>query len=248
MNWTALTQLTKLIPGFELPIWGGTGGGCIQDGVFASHKLNIGPMGQMTKNNSRCITRGFNTPLAHASASKRSLTKVLSARTFTEFRSWAEMGSGHMVMGVNGTIGFENEGGDLHSIGHGGVGGEVIWTTLQAVDETLLISPQMGDPFNSVNDPLFWLHHTGMDRMWALWQEQDPGARALDVGTASSIFDLAPLRNDSPVWMGAMAPDVPALQVMDPLNRDGRGILCYKYEGLQVKDYLPTPKTPPAST
>jgi tyrosinase len=105
----------------------------------------------------------------------------------------------------------------------------------------------MGDPFNSVNDPLFWMHHTGMDRMWALWQEQDPATRAMDVGTASSMFDLAPLKNETPVWMGAMAPDVPALQVMDPLNRDGRGVLCYKYEGLGVKDYLPTPKGSPAN-
>jgi hypothetical protein len=34
------------------------------------------------------------------------------------------MGSAHMTMGPKG-FGFENEGGDLHSIGHGGVGGEV---------------------------------------------------------------------------------------------------------------------------
>jgi tyrosinase len=88
LSMEALTQLTKIIPGFELPVIGGSGGGCLKDGVFANRTIRIGPMGQMTQNNTRCITRGFNTKLAHASASKKSLSKVLSAKSFTEFRSW----------------------------------------------------------------------------------------------------------------------------------------------------------------
>jgi tyrosinase len=98
----------------------------------------------------------------------------------------------------------------------------------------------MQDPFNSVNDPLFWMHHSGIDRMWSLWQEQDPAKRALDVGGSNGFFDLAPLTANTPVWMGAVAPVVPAIQVMDPQNRDGGGILCYKYEGLKLEDYKST--------
>jgi len=88
MSAETLAQLTKLIPGFDLPMFGGSGGGCIQDGIFANRTLTIGPMGQMTPNNTRCITRGFNAKLAHQSASKKSLSKVLSAKTFTELRAW----------------------------------------------------------------------------------------------------------------------------------------------------------------
>ena len=31
----------------------------------------------------------------------------------------------------------------------------------------------MMDPFNSVNDPLFFMHHATLDYIWALWEEQD---------------------------------------------------------------------------
>jgi tyrosinase len=106
----------------------------------------------------------------------------------------------------------------------------------------------MGDPFNSVNDPLFWMHHTGMDRMWSLWQEQDPANRAMDFGNATSFFDLAPLKPETPVEVGDMGPTLPALRLMDPQNRDGRGVLCYKYEGLGVKDYLPALAPVPVPT
>jgi tyrosinase len=101
------------------------------------------------------------------------------------------------------------------------------------------------DTFNSVNDPLFWMHHTGMDRMWSLWQEQDP-KRAMDVGSATGLFDMAPLTYETPVEVGDMGPTLPAMQLMDPQNRDGRGVLCYKYTGLSVKDYQPAPS--PAAT
>jgi tyrosinase len=83
-----LTLLTKLIPGFEIPTFGGSGGGCIQDGIFKNRTLTVGPMGQMTPNNTRCIIRSFDAKLAHRSASKKSMSKVLSAKTFAEFRSW----------------------------------------------------------------------------------------------------------------------------------------------------------------
>ncbi|KAF2429780.1 Di-copper centre-containing protein, partial [Tothia fuscella] len=203
--------VNQSLAGFEIPDFGSMGGGCITNGLFKDMTVRIGPMGQMTKNNTRCITRGFSATIAHSGASRKSLSKVLSAKTFTEFRSWAEMGSGHVTMGSGG-IGFEDEGGDLHSIGHMGIGGEMM------------------DPFNSLNDPLFWLHHTGMDRMWSLWQEVDPAKRAMDVGGPSGFFDLAPLKLETSVWVGVAGPDVPAGRVMDPLNRHGSGVLCYKYE------------------
>jgi tyrosinase len=140
-------------------------------------------------------------------------------------------------MDMKNGLTFSNDG-DLHGIGHGGVGGEA-----SLKSKTLLCNAnklQMMDVFNSVNDPIFWLHHSGIDRMWSLWQEQDPANRAMEVGGATGFFDLAPLKNETPVWVGGMAPDVPAIQVMDPQNRDGRGVLCYKYEGLTLKDYLPS--------
>lgn len=95
----------------------------------------------------------------------------------------------------------------------------------------------MGDFFNSVNDPLFFMHHGGIDRMWALWQEQDP-QRAMDAGGSTGFFDMAPLTLDSWLWVGFAGTDRKAVEVMDPMNRDGRGVLCYKYEGNSFESYF----------
>jgi tyrosinase len=34
----------------------------------------------------------------------------------------------------------------------------------------------MGDPNWAAFDPLFWAHHTMVDRLWRIWQHQHPGA------------------------------------------------------------------------
>ena len=54
-----------------------------------------------------------------------------------------------------GTFSMELEGAPYHGIGHGVVGG------------------LMGEPRTSPNDPIFFLHHSGVDMVWALWQRQE---------------------------------------------------------------------------
>jgi tyrosinase len=82
----------------------------------------------------------------------------------------------------------------------------------------------MNDPLNSVNDPIFWMHHTSMDRLWALWQEQD-----------MKRLEGAP---DVNMWMGPMARNRTIAEVYDTRNRNGRGSLCYRYDGLDAKYYM----------
>jgi len=213
-----LATLARLIPGFDMQMAMGTGGGCVLDGPFKNRTLVIGPMGQMTPNNTRCLTRSMNDKMAHESASSKSIRKLLGAKTMTEFRTWIETGSMSWSVGLKG-LNITNEGGDMHNLGHGGIGGEMV------------------DVFNSANDPLFFMHHMGMDRLWSLWQDQDP-KRITDVGKPTGFFDLAPLKLDSMLWMGFAAPDRHVSEVMDPLNRDGSGVLCYKYEGSSFKSYF----------
>lgn len=52
--------------------------------------------------------------------------------------------------------------GSPHSGGHNGVGGE------------------MGNAISSPGDPLFYLHHTYLDRVWWRWQQQSLPARLTD--------------------------------------------------------------------
>lgn len=88
------------------------------------------------------------------------------------------------------------------------------------------------DPFNSVNDPLFFMHHANLDYYWALWQERD----------RSRLSDYSAQKDDdftasTKLVLGEFGPTRLAREVMDTQNRDGKGILCFKYEGLSIKDY-----------
>jgi hypothetical protein len=104
-------------PGGEM-FMGGTGGGCVSSGPFKDMKLHIGPFGMMKENNTRCLKRNFNPGLANAAASKQVLDRILNSKNFGEFRQRIEVPS------FGSTNGFKI-GPDFHSLGHGGVGGEV---------------------------------------------------------------------------------------------------------------------------
>jgi tyrosinase len=90
----------------------------------------------------------------------------------------------------------------------------------------------MSDEFNSPNEPLFFLHHGNLDYLWALWEEQDLKRLTDYSKLPGDIFDA-----ETQLDMGLFAPPRKAKHVMDTLNRDGKGVLCFKYEGLGMKAY-----------
>jgi len=85
----------------------------------------------------------------------------------------------------------------------------------------------MSDEFNSINDPLFFQHHANLDYLWALWQEQDLKRLADYSAQPGEGFT-----KDTRLEMGVYAPKRLVKQVMDSQNRDGKGVLCFLYEGL----------------
>jgi tyrosinase len=99
----------------------------------------------------------------------------------------------------------------------------------------------MGDLYASTNDPVFWLHHGGIDNFWWRWQGRNR-TRLRDI--RRSVIDFhqegEPIPEnktagittlDSQLFMvGEFAPAVPIKAIMDTLNEDGQGILCYKYD------------------
>jgi tyrosinase len=209
-----------------------TGGGCLLNGPFKNRTLRIGPFARMAPNNTRCMTRNFNARIAEVSASKKTLSRILSAKSFDEF---SDRISHPPPFPTQVTIAdLFNLPGDLHSIGHGGVGGEVSFVnTINEGDANNYF--KMMDPFNSVNDPLFFMHHGALDQLWALWQEQDP-KRIYDF--SASKLEKEPLRPDTPLNMGVFGPEKLAKEVSDTQNRDGTGILCFRYEGLDIEKYM----------
>ncbi|KAK0613560.1 hypothetical protein B0T14DRAFT_539375 [Immersiella caudata] len=81
----------------------------------------------------------------------------------------------------------------------------------------------MGPQSSSPNDPLFFLHHTQVDRLWYLWQRQSPSTRTFDYG--GFRFDGSAATLDDYLPMLGLGPDMKVRSFMD-VNAAN---LCYKY-------------------
>jgi len=77
---------------------------------------------------------------------------------------------------------------------------------------------------------MFFMHHSQIDRIWRLWQSLNPknlysmGGPTYPNGTGST--DL----NYTVFMIEKLAPQIPINKLMDSENRNGQGILCYKYQ------------------
>ncbi|KAG9196597.1 hypothetical protein G6011_01718 [Alternaria panax] len=101
---------------------------------------------------------------------------------------------------------------NIHASGHFGVSG---------------ILGTMGNAAKIPGDPLFYLHHGNMDRIFCEWQQKDLGTRLSQVGGPVMPFDYSG-RNitlDFTVKIGALAGDA---TLKDLLNTEG-GMLYYTY-------------------
>ena len=45
------------------------------------------------------------------------------------------------------------------------------------------------DPFASPGDPVFYLHHAQLDRVWAFWQAENPSKRTFEIGGTQTPFN-----------------------------------------------------------
>ncbi|KAK8041678.1 hypothetical protein PG993_006201, partial [Apiospora rasikravindrae] len=85
--------------------------------------------------------------------------------------------------------------------------------------------------FTAPNDPVFWLHHTQVDRLWALWQQRNPDKRLKEYGGPSLDFRHHHEEEDAGSFMTDVLPmaglgDDP--RVEDVMDTAG-GLLCYRY-------------------
>ena len=60
----------------------------------------------------------------------------------------------------------------------------------------------------SSHDPLFWLHHAGLDRGWTVWQQLcgRGGDATRRCGTAASPLGYRPLPPDPKLWVQSEDP------------------------------------------
>jgi tyrosinase len=96
----------------------------------------------------------------------------------------------------------------------------------------------MTNLWSSTNDPLFWMHHTELDRLWAMWQGSietwlNDLAAPVTLSFGSMLAGKSGKKTDAQtvIWMGQFPPSLPIGKVADTQSRDGNGVLCYRYEG-----------------
>lgn len=102
----------------------------------------------------------------------------------------------------------------------------------------------MTNLFSSTNDPLFWLHHCQLDRLWAHWQGtnstrlndleaniKSPKGLPKMIGETGKGAHLNKTSSETIIWMGEFFPSMAMGRVADTQDRAGGGVLCYRYEG-----------------
>ncbi|KAJ1344000.1 hypothetical protein BSLG_001480 [Batrachochytrium salamandrivorans] len=100
------------------------------------------------------------------------------------------------------------------------------------------VGGEMDEPTTSANDPIFFLHHTNIDRMWWIWQKSKPEHMRAYGGNRSpdSPAKYATLKDHINMW--GMGEDFRVEQVLDI---SGGGRFCYSYASVSVPTALKTP-------
>ncbi|KAJ7178099.1 Di-copper centre-containing protein [Mycena filopes] len=96
----------------------------------------------------------------------------------------------------------------------------------------------VGGPTFSANEPLFWLHHAMVDKLWSDWQNNHPSNKHAFFGGAVEALDNATYYNSFPngaapffTINSTMPSDglFPQPKISDVLSTTG-GMLCYTYQ------------------
>ncbi|KAJ7636904.1 tyrosinase [Roridomyces roridus] len=88
------------------------------------------------------------------------------------------------------------------------------------------VGAEMLNTYSSPGDPVFYLHHGNLDRIWWEWQQMDLPSRLLDVSGRSSVGPpFVDITLDFGLKMLNLAPLVQIRDVMDPRAEP----LCYDY-------------------
>ncbi|KAK2032532.1 Di-copper centre-containing protein [Colletotrichum zoysiae] len=99
---------------------------------------------------------------------------------------------------------------------------------LEGVPHGAIHSAVGGDmsPATSPNDPIFFLHHTQVDRLWSMWQQAKPEERTTAFGGPKTQAGETPEATieDTMSFLG-LIPDVKIKEVMSTQT----ALLCYTY-------------------
>lgn len=201
------------LPSGRLPI--GKGGGCIKSGPFKGRMMNLGPYsfsilgGQPPVlpsdaflHRPRCLQRDLNPTLARINHNETTVHNLIyESQTMQSF---------HVALSGGEKIGIIQN--NPHAGGHFLYGGAGL------------------DFFASNGDPVFYLHHAQVDRVWAKWQALDPENRQYALDGTHTIFNnppSLPVTVHDSLNMGIE--DGGNTKVGDAMTKNGP-LYCYRYD------------------
>lgn len=115
--------------------------------------------------NPRCIARDISKQAANASSDEEIVSLIKNSKDVLTFQNVMQGDFANGLLGV-------------HSGGHYTIGGDA-----------------GTDFFNSPADPAFFFHHTMIDRVWWIWQNQDIENRQNAIGGTITFLNRPPSRN-----------------------------------------------------
>lgn len=196
-------------PGMPPHMPPGTGGGCQKDGPFKNWVIHLANGNATSPRNDRCLTRSINNALSKDWCNHKTERDIKSQKDF--------MSMSTIMQGLPDYTDYFG----LHLCGH-----------------FIIAGPYCNaDVYVGPVDPLFYPHHTNLDRIWWEWQQLDLKRRLKDVSGALTPpqvrfpdvdYSNFPDKNITLEWeidVGRLAPKVKVEELMDIRS----GLLKYKY-------------------
>ncbi|KAK8088223.1 Tyrosinase-like protein orsC [Apiospora hydei] len=187
------------------------GGGCITSGPFKNMTVNLGPVSPAMDGetkvpstfawNPRCLKRDLSAYTAGKWLTPTNLLNITTGPAASTIETFQDELQGRFADKFLG----------MHAAGHFALGGDA------------------GDLYSSSADPIFYLHHAMLDRVWWMWQALHL-PQAFTVAGTITILNRPPSRNttlEDPIYMGqSNAPERPISQLLNTLGGEP---LCYIY-------------------
>ena len=96
------------------------------------------------------------------------------------------------------------------------------------------IAGLMGSPATAGQDPIFWLHHANIDRLWEVWLALPGSLRLTDPGGASAF--LVSQWQSAIFWFGSE--QSPSTYTMDDVEDLTSAKMDYEYESIELPEVV----------
>lgn len=187
----------------------GSGGGCIESGPFVNFTTSF---------------RTFNTSEAFTGVFPENAFDYVPGCLTRDLNTWVtnnflEQSNIDYLLNISDIANFQNNMSTSISLDFDGVHGAGHY----AVGRVML------DFFASPGDPVFFLHHGMIDRVWTQWQEVDLANRQYAISGTRTISNIPPSANatlDDVLSWDILGPEM----TMRDLMSTSAGPFCYRYE------------------